>query len=390
MPTLAVALLVALGVMLGRHLAFRDLHRSISQRHLGDTLARVLEAEYADQPQPMAEVRAEFARAYLDPERAAIEMGEYSWDVPTVPAPFVGSAPAPGRHGNATINSQHFRRAGEVAMPKPSGVVRIFVTGGSAAYGSGAPSGDRTIPGFLAAALERELRPRTGRHYEVINAASPAWSTTQERILIENRLSELAPDLVVSLSGSNDVYWGSQGRNVLWFRTLADEHYFSLLDLIHRRTGFPPLPNAIASGGESGGPPIPVPPRIVTQRLVKNLRLAASALAQRGVPYVFALQPTLATTGKSLSAHERLQKDLGEGFSRGSTDYFARAYRAIDTRLSKLRMRNFHYLDLADVFDADEADQEIFLDRFHFGDRGNQRIAGRLHRELLPILSASE
>ena len=39
--------------------------------------------------------RAEFARAYLDPAAAAADMDDYAWDVPVVPAPFVGYAPAP-------------------------------------------------------------------------------------------------------------------------------------------------------------------------------------------------------------------------------------------------------------------------------------------------------
>ena len=68
------------------------------------------------------------------------------------------------------------------------------------------------------------------KNYEVFTMATPAWASTHERIMIENRLSDLEPDLVVSLSGNNDVHWGAKNRNVLWFRAYHDEFYFDLLD----------------------------------------------------------------------------------------------------------------------------------------------------------------
>ena len=48
--------------------------------------------------------------------------------------------PTPGQHGNAHINSMQFRAGKELEMPKPANTYRIFITGGSTAYGSGAPA----------------------------------------------------------------------------------------------------------------------------------------------------------------------------------------------------------------------------------------------------------
>jgi len=377
---LVLVLLIGIGFLLGRHVALRDMATSVEQQSLAATLGRVLEAEYDAESREIGDVRAEFALAYLDPEKAASEMDDYAWVVPTVPAPFVGYAPAPGHHWNAIINAQQFRHAGEVATPKPDGVYRIFVTGGSTAFGSGAPTQEHTIPGYLQTLLDRRLAPRTGRRYEVVNAASPAWTSTQERIWIENRISELEPDLVVAFSGSNDVLWAALGRNILWFRAFADEHYWSLIDRIYGQLGSGPLPNVVPVSER------PVPSGIVTRRLAENLRLAAYALSPSGVPYVFALQPTLATTGKSLSRRERIQKNFGEQFQPGSTEYFATCYRAISERLANLPRKGFRYVDLSGIFDRTGSDQEIFLDRFHFGDRGNELIANDLYRALLPVL----
>jgi hypothetical protein len=144
-----------------------------------------------------------------------------------------------------------------------------------------------------------------------------------------------------------------------------------------------PLPDVVAVAEQ------PVPPRDVTRRLARNLRLASHALAAGGATYVFALQPTLATTGKALSERERIQRNFGEQLQLGSTAYFASCYRAIDESLTALPRKPFRYVDLSHIFDATGDGQEIFLDRFHFGDRGNEKIADELYRALLPALAES-
>ncbi len=45
-------------------------------------------------------------------------------------------------------------------------------------------------------------------------------------------------------------------------------------------------------------------------------------------------------------------------------------------------MSNFAYIDLADVFAGSDAKDEIFLDSFHFADRGNEIIVQALLRRL--------
>ena len=114
----------------------------------------------------------------------------------------------------------------KLILPKPSNIHRIFITGGSTAFSSGAPSQDRTIAAYLNRLLSINLTPLTNINYEVFTMATPAWASTHERIMIENRLSDLEPDLVVSLSGNNDVHWEAKNRNVMWFRAYQDEFYF--------------------------------------------------------------------------------------------------------------------------------------------------------------------
>lgn len=90
-----------------------------------------------------------------------------------MPTPFVGSAPVPGEQDNAAINKLQFRSKKEVVTPKPSGVYRIFLTGGSTAYSSGAPSEDRTIGAYLERKLNEKLG-QNGKTVEVFTVANPA------------------------------------------------------------------------------------------------------------------------------------------------------------------------------------------------------------------------
>ena len=184
----------------------------------------------------VVEARKQFLGAYLDDSRVdATAFDDIAWAVKTVMTPFVGYAPAPGQQHNAHINSFQFRDQREPAMPKPPGVTRIFLTGASVAFSAGAPDDQRTIGGYLQSLLDRR---GTGQHYEVFTFAAPAWSSTHERIAIENRLSDLQPDLVVELTGIADALYGERGHNVLWARALTDQYYWELVNIALRRAGF--------------------------------------------------------------------------------------------------------------------------------------------------------
>lgn len=361
-PLVVVGALVGAGYFAGRAVALRPFQNAIDGNAKARTLGRLATGD----------ARASFALAYEDPAAAARDMDAFSWVPPQSPAPFVGDIAEPGAHDNARINAQGFRWDRDVEMPKPPGTYRIFLTGGSTAYGSGAPSQERTIAGYLAENLEKELGGTAGRRFEVITAANPAWATTQERILTESRLSELAPDLVIALSGGNDVHWARQGRDVLWMETYAGRFFGDLIRDAHGAVGAPPPARVEVVAPE------PIECSTVAARLMKNARLSAFALLPTGARYLFALQPTLAVTGKALSARERALLDR-QVLGKGSREYFAECYGAIRARLTdSARLGSLSFLDLSVLFDGEPETEEIFLDSYHFGDRGNARIARAL------------
>ena len=153
----------------------------------------------------------------------------------------------------------------------------------------------QTISEYLSELLNSRLSPDTNLYYEVLTFATPAWASTNERIAIENRISELEPDLVISISGNNDIHWGWRGRNILWFRTYSDELFFSLINKAYEIAGYPELPDVTQIE------PSPVSPALVADRLIKNVILGSYALDLKNIPYFYFLQPTVAMTNKELT-----------------------------------------------------------------------------------------
>lgn len=355
------ALLLGTGYWVGRRLTLLPMQQRLAAFQTGETLGFLTAA--AD--------RGEFAKAYLDPTRAAAEFDRYSWSPPSTPTPFVGHAPNPGTWGNATIGPAQCRSTRALQVPKPPGVVRVLMTGASTLYGSGAPGDDRTIPAYLEAALQQAL----GRPVEVFAFATAGWSTTHERIAIENRLCDLEPDAVVAFSGMNDIRWAAANRNVLWFRSYADELWFQLLNDLQTQLGQPPLLDVAF--------PEPARPTaaLVAARLLRNVRLARCALAERKVPFLFALQPALPLAAKPLTPREsRWAREVKEA------PYFQACVAAIREALQAEPRERFGFADLVPVFDKMGAADEIFLDSFHFGDRGNAVLAQALVPPLVELL----
>ena len=313
--------------------------------------------------------------AYLDPKKAYENMDDYMWGAPHMMTPFVQIAPQPGNYKSAVINSMQFRSKKEVSVPKPSNTYRIFLTGGSTAFSSGAPSQDKTIGGYLESLLKQEAsNSGVNSKFEVFTMAVPGWTTTNERIVIENRLSELQPDLIFSLSGRNDVHGGFFGINI--YSHSHDIIFFNISNMVLGLFGKQPMPLQKVSER--------LPCKKVSYRLIKNVELISFSLSRMGTPYIFALQPTLSMTGKKLTDAEKSadQKNI----KKKEKPYFIDCYDNLDKNLKKLKMQNFYYLNLTKVFDSVEEGIAIFLDSTHFGDRGNQILAQNIHRFIRTFL----
>jgi lysophospholipase L1-like esterase len=285
------------------------------------------------------------------------------------PAPFVGHVARPTKGEDLHINGVGFRDHRQGYSEKPPGTVRVFISGGSTAWGSAAPSQRQTISYLLEEMLNARPSP-AGTRYEVINAAFPAWSTTQEKILIQQLIADLKPDVVIMFSGNNDVHWSLQGEDVRWFFTYADRNFVTMINgLYHgidQTEWMTPISREAPPRACAGLGPV----------TARNVEEAAYTLARVPARLVFALQPNLMTTTKPLTSREqRLLKADGR-------TYWAECYKSIAANVGRINAANYQFLDLSRMFGEVDGKTELFIDNYHFAELGNKLVADALARRI--------
>jgi lysophospholipase L1-like esterase len=296
----------------------------------------------------------------------ADRLNRIDWLPPYQPAPFVGHMARPFWGDSLRINAWGFRDERQSYMPKPERTVRVFISGGSTAFGSGASSQQQTISYLLERSLAERISPATGYRYEVINAAFPAWSTTQERLLIEQRLVDLKPDAVIMFSGNNDVHWGLHGYDIRWFYSYMDQNYMTMLNEIYKAGNHAEWTFAMPQAGA------PIECSTVADLAARNVEESAHSLLRVGGRLIFALQPNIVSSAKRMSEYETR-------ILRGQNiDYWNSCYDALRDSLGRIKAPNYQLMDLSRLFGSSDNETEIFVDSYHFSDQGHRAIAQAL------------
>ena len=104
-----------------------------------------------------------------------------------------------GRDVSMKINAQGFRHPEDMKTAKPPGLIRVFVLGGSAAFGLYATQNEM-FSGLLDSYLKQEAV-----NIEVVNAAVPGYMTRQEYQMLKHRVMQFRPDIVILFNGLNDM-----------------------------------------------------------------------------------------------------------------------------------------------------------------------------------------
>jgi hypothetical protein len=329
----------------------------------------------------------------------------------------------------AKHNAQGFRRESDVSVEMPPNTIRIFLLGGSAAYGDvgGYPEIDRyhshlENDQLIDYYLEKKLNAAfPSKHWEVINAATMQFRFHQELALIESVLLRYHPDYLVMMDGYNDVIGlslaslnydayastpnlnefnllanPSSGRSFLFFTTTwlqANSQLFrSLAD--HGQSRF------TGSHREQLGkrPEFEDPVRISeltskeqTQFSVAESQVGEYAHVSRqiyrisnldGIQPVFLLQPVLLLSHKPLSDSERRMRAYNLRLDGPSLAYsFEQLYPRMASEMQHAAQADrFSFLDLTSVFDS--TSQQTFSDYCHLTADGNQIIAERVFQLL--------
>lgn len=307
----------------------------------------------------------------------------------------------------ATVDGVEYRvnalglRGPEVAREKPAGTCRVLLVGDSYAFGLGVAE-EAGIAAQLEGVLNEQLAQRGaaggageaagaggtaagGRdaagggdetpatNVEVVNLGVPAYQTEQERLLLERVGFALEPDLVVLLYFANDklpsaLTW-APALNVLyhddvplpyaWKPVLARSFLYSLAARIEARRRFER--GDYDSRGATHWP--------LTMRRLERF---AADCAGRGVPFVLAAIPEMASTRELLDETTEMHRD------HAAVVAFARE-------------RGWPLVDLgAGLLGKVKAFEKLFLSLdpvdTHFNPRGCRLTAELLAATALPLL----
>jgi len=334
------------------------------------------------------------------------------------------------RRADIQHNAQGFRRTGNTSTEKPPNTIRIFLLGGSTAYGAQGSFSEidnrysRIYNNQLIDAyLEQKLTTAApSRHWEVINAASHGYRIHQELTLLESRILRYHPDCVILLDGYNDfmtlfhaaviggpsdfdTYENTPGGEE--FNEYTNSRSFSsLLAFSHNwirsnsaliRLAEDRVPGVIRNPWRAAPRKKRAPANEAILSDLDPLERKGADWALReasffprvarqifrianldGVVPIFLLQPILILSHKQFTSAERQMFDYDRASGGPLYTYlFPAAYGRLAGQMSEAAQRDgFPFVNLERVFDG-SADQ-TFTDFAHLTPRGNEIIAERL------------
>jgi len=317
-------------------------------------------------------------------------------------------------------NAQGFRRDTDIPLEKPSGTTRIFILGGSVAYGAETVypeidsrwkiSNHETIDYYLEQRLNAAF-PAT--RWEVINAAVSGFQLHEDLARILSLLLRYKPDQVILLDGVNDLSqlvrsgadFDAYAQTALaeQFNDLTDPHGLPALEtmistwLVRNSVLFRALHDRAEHRShlryrrERIAGPVPVGIRLTDLSAADQQRYQAIAsqagyyrhavrqihrvLALDGIDDFFLLQPTLRLTRKPLTEVEsRLAAYDRSVAGRLEMYSYETLYPVIAAQLADdSRTEGFHFEDLTNVFD--QTTVQTFTDYCHLTPAGNRTLA---------------
>lgn len=280
-------------------------------------------------------------------------------------------------------------RSEEIATPKPANTRRIFILGGSTVEGG--LNEYWTVAHYLSKKLKQ-----SHENLEVINAGIAGFGSQNELALLQTRILDLQPDLVIIFDGRNDLYYSITP----YWENRRGEDYFSqkraLDGLIDNPTFFTLTGNLARFIATKSSiltrafdlvfrqkPPHVYPHEAkiqekAVQTYVDNLRLIKAVLETEGINGIIAFQPTLGYGKQKLSPYEHSIADYLRKVE--DTDWLtqvATTWPVVAKRVAALPQSGLvKTCDLSRLFE--NTTETAYIDSCHYVPLGNQMIGEKL------------
>ncbi len=337
-----------------------------------------------------------------------------------------------------SINEQGFRDDHPVPLEKPKDEIRIFLLGGSTAFGQWSDSNQRTIASKLEARLNERVdqqkrspekyRPiplpvykpelekaltlppkmREGQ-YRVINAAVPGYASGNELAQLALEILPYSPDVVIVLDGYTDLVLPSNKTQtdipeVEAFLDNAPGHFWSYLTgrLKHWLTGtyvvkatqywlLRPQPSVSQLSlvvTEKTGPleqflasnPTELEQRVVRYRNLHKQMIKLTTGAS--IPLMIAIQPEITGRSNLDQSEQKLLKELGGNYKQRVQTSYAELEKATQT-LQEAFPKNVKTLNFYKLFN--NFPKRAFYDAIHLTEDGNVLLAERMYQALTAL-----
>ena len=330
------------------------------------------------------------------------------------------------------INAQGFRDREPVPLAKPQNEVRIFLLGGSTAFGYGSSSNAATISAQLEQRLQERLQQQNASpqlykpdvlpsnpkqrqksadkpakikpgDYRVINAAVPGYASGNELAQVALEILKYDPDLIIVLDGYVDLVLSSQEKAVeisqiqqnnanrtdsnrfdRFIEPVKDRSY--LIQVVRDRWANSQKTNNKADfilderlfnliehlpGGEQE-----LQNRVA--RYIENQRQILKISAAAKIPLIVAIQPEI--TGRNaaqLSDSEgQIATQLGRSYIRQVRNSYP-AFIEATQELARSFPKNIKALDLYRL--TDKYPSPSFIDPIHLNEAANEKLAEQLY-----------
>ncbi len=338
------------------------------------------------------------------------------------------------------INEQGFRDNDPVPLTKPKNEIRIFILGGSTAFGQWNSNNQATIANKLETRLNQRVaqqrrspekyRPadlpfykpdlakalalppkiRDGQ-YRVINAAVPGYASGNQLAQLGLQILSYSPDAIIVLDGYQDLLlpsdqWATDIPDVEDFLSNAMGHFWTHLTQqlkyaitdtsLVKATQYwilrPQLSvsrqTLIATDPEASlDHYLPADPGELKRRVsryrdfhVSMLRLTKGA----GIPFIIAVQPEITGRGtKKISASEqKILDELGAVYQQKVQMGYQELAQATQN-LQKAFPQNVKTLNLYRIYDG--SSKPAFIDAIHLTEEGNTVLSDRFYQTLTSL-----
>ena len=282
----------------------------------------------------------------------------------------------PDQHSQTVnVNSLGFRGP-EFIREKPETTFRIFLVGGSTAFGAGATSDDFTIAGFLQKQFDDV---KLTKKIQVVNAGISSATSFEETYYIKHMLVQLNPDLIVIYDGFNDAQYRvlsdpiileeEEGKEEFKFKNFP---FYRTPWVIHDIL-FAKIPHTDSSK------------RADEDSVEKTISLWKSRVEEicqigkeNGFVTLIVVQPSLITGDKKFSEYESryVAKTDFDFATKATLEGMADSLKSIDSSCKTM--------DLSRVFD--NITEPIYTDSVHVNDNGNRIVAEKLYNITLPVI----